>query len=110
MTLLLLASDGMGEGDPELGRRLMRSFLERLVEAGADVDMIGCVNRGVYLAVEGSRVLDSLRVLQSSGARVRACITCLEHYGLSDGLAIGETGTMADLAEAVISADKVIRP
>jgi len=110
MTLLLLASDGMGEGDPELGKRLLRSFLERLVEAGAHVDMIGCVNRGVYLTVEGSRALDSLRVLQSRGARVRSCITCLEFYGLADNLAIGESGTMADLAQAMVAADKIVRP
>ncbi len=110
MTLLLLASDGMGEGDAELGRRLMRSFLERLVEAGARIDMIGCVNRGVYLTVEGSRALDSLRVLESRGARVRSCITCLEFYGLTESLAIGDTGTMADLAKAMVEADKVLRP
>jgi sulfur relay (sulfurtransferase) complex TusBCD TusD component (DsrE family) len=49
-------------------------------------------------------------VLQSRGARVRSCITCLEFYGLADNLAIGESGTMADLAQAMVAADKIVRP
>lgn len=44
MTFLYLNSDKMGDGDPELGRKLMKVFLKTLLESGEKIDMIGCVN------------------------------------------------------------------
>jgi hypothetical protein len=64
MTFLYLNSDKMGEGDAELGRKLMKIFLAKLAESNVQVDLVGCVNNGIYLTTEGSEVLDSLKRLE----------------------------------------------
>jgi selenium metabolism protein YedF len=109
MTLVLLTSDGVGRGDESLGRRLMANFLAKLAESGNLQDhVIACLNRAVFLTCEGSEVLETLRVLEGAGARIRSCITCLEHYGLETKLSAGEIGTMGETVAAMGKADKVI--
>ena len=110
MTFLYLNSDQMGTGDPTLGRKLMKSFLSTLAKSDKKIDVIGCVNSGINLTVEGSEVLDSLETLLKKGARLASCGTCLEHYNLKEKLQIGEIGTMDMAVEIMATADKVIKP
>lgn len=110
MTVLLLTSDKLGEGDEALGRKLVKNFLGQVVEQGVAVDQVFLLNRAVFLAAEGSDCLEPLRALEAKGARVKACITCLEFYGLDTKLAAGEIGTMAEAVKTLAAADKVIRP
>ncbi len=100
----------MGEGDPQLGRKLLSTFLQKLAESDTKIDMVGCVNSGVYLTTEGSTVIDSLKLIESKGARIASCGTCLDHLGLRDKLLIGEVGTMDGTVKVMTQADKIIRP
>jgi selenium metabolism protein YedF len=111
MTFLYLNSDQMGSGDDaELGRKLMKMFLEKLAASATPIDLIGCVNSGVRLTTEGSDVIAHLEVLMARGARIATCGTCLSHLGLEDKLLIGEVGTMEQSVQVMAMADKVIRP
>jgi len=110
MTLLYLNSDQMGNGDEELGRKLMKLFLAKLAASTTPVDLVGCVNSGVRLTTEGSDVIVHLEALMTRGARIATCGTCLEHLGLKDKLLIGEVGTMEQSVQAMAMADKVIHP
>jgi selenium metabolism protein YedF len=110
MTFLYLSSDKMGEGDPDLGRKLMKTFLKEMAVAEIQVDMIGCVNNAVLLTTEGSEVIESLRILETRGARIASCGTCLQHLQLEDKLIIGQVGTMAQSVQIMAAADRVIRP
>ncbi len=110
MTFLYLSSDKMGEGEPELGRKLMKSFLSELANSEQHIDVIGCANSGVNLTTEGSDVLDSLNKLLERGARIASCGTCLDHLGCRDNLLIGEIGTMDMTVQIMTTADRVIRP
>lgn len=110
MTFLYLNSDRMGDGDPALGRQLMRAFLEALAASSVQVDVVGCVNDGIRLTTEGSEVLDALETLRRRGARIATCGTCLDFHGRRDALSIGEVGTMATTVEVMANADRVIRP
>lgn len=110
MTLLYLNSDKMGEGDAELGVKLLRIFLEKLADSQVRIDVIGCVNGGVHLTTQGSPVLASLLKLQERGARIATCGTCLDYHNMREQLAIGEIGTMDMTVQIMDMADKVIRP
>lgn len=111
MNLLYLSADHMGEGpDPELGRRLLRSFLARLVESDVRIDAVGCVNGAVFLTTEEGPALESLRALAAKGARVASCKTCLEHHGRLDRVLVGGVGTMEQSVALLATADRVIRP
>ncbi len=110
MTFLFLSSDQMGTGDPELGRKLLKSFLAALAAGETRVDVVGCANSGVFLTTEGSEVLESLQALEAKGARIASCGVCLEHYGRGDKLLIGEVGNTEMSVQVMTTADRVIQP
>jgi len=108
--VLYLSSDRIGDGDEELGRLLMRNFLGKLAESKTPVDRVLLLNRGVFLALEGAETLESLRELESRGATVTACITCLDHYKVEERLRVGAPGTMAETVEVLQRAEVILRP
>lgn len=111
MNFLYLSSDKMGEGDAELGRKLLLVFLEKLADSNVSVDVVGCVNSGIFLTTTpDSPALASLRKLQERGARIATCGTCLGHYGRTDDLQIGEVGSMEGTVQTMATAARVIRP
>jgi selenium metabolism protein YedF len=100
----------MGSGEPELGKKLLKVFLKKLAESDYKIDLIGCVNSGIKLTSKGSEVVDSLKVLESKGAKIATCKTCLDYYGLHDDLVIGGVGNMEDTVNIMLNAEKVIKP
>ena len=110
MTFLYLNSDKMGEGDSQLGRNLLEIFLKKLAKSNTKIDVVGCVNSGVYLTTERSKVIDSLRQMEVKGAKIATCGTCLDHFGLIDKLLIGEICTMDGTVKIMSNADNIIRP
>jgi selenium metabolism protein YedF len=110
MTFLYLNSDKMGEGDPVLGKKLMKIFLSELDKAGITIDVIGCVNSGINLTTKGSEVIEILKRFEEKGARIATCVTCLEYHNRKEELLIGEIGTMDKSVQIMAQADKVIKP
>lgn len=90
-----IVTDSLGRGDGALGRVLMRNFVYSLARAEARPARVMLMNAGVKLAVEGSEVLDDLRLLEEAGVQVKVCGTCLDFFGLKERLAVGEIGDMA---------------
>ena len=110
MTFLYLNSDKMGEGDSDLGKKLLKSFLSNLANSDVQIDVVGCVNSGINLTTEGSEVLDILKKLEAKGAKIATCGTCLEFHGRKDKLLIGSIGTMPMTVQIMADADNVIKP
>ncbi len=96
--VLLLSSDGIGQGDPDLARLLMRGFLYTLTEADQVPKRLLLMNSGVRLAVEGSESLANLKKLEARGVEVLACGTCLEFFKLTSSLAVGGITNMYEIA------------
>ena len=108
--VLIIPSEFMGRGDDELGHILVRSFFHTLGEVAPLPDTIIFVNSGAKLAVEGSPVAEDLEALSERGIEILACGTCLDYYGLKNRLAaVGEISNMYTIAEALLSAGKVVR-
>lgn len=110
MNVLYLNSDQMGQGDPELGRKLLLIFLEKLAASDTRIDAVGCVNGGVRLTTEEGPALDSLQTLAARGARILTCGTCLDYHGKQDALLIGEVGDMNGTVAMMATAERIIRP
>ena len=106
--MVLLATDRLGRGDDELGRKLVFNFLGTLREMGPELWRLILINGGVKLSIEGSDVLPSLQMLQEDGVHILVCGTCLNHFGLLDKKKVGETTNMLDIVTAMQVADKVI--
>ena len=95
--IILLTADGIGRGDDDLGRVLMGNFLRFQSERERPATSVILMNSAVKLACAGTSDFEAheyLRQLAGRGARVLSCRTCLEHYGLLEGVEIGEVGGM----------------
>ena len=106
--VVMCATDRMGFGDDALGQKLMINFLRTLNEMGNELWRLVFVNNGVKLTVEGSEVLEDLKVYEASGLKILVCGTCLDHFNLLEKKQVGETTNMLDIVTAMQLADKTI--
>ena len=109
-TVVAIASNQMGEGDERLGRILIKGFLYALTEQDQLPETILLYNSGCYLSTEDSDSVADLKLLESQGVEIITCGTCLNHYGLSEKLAVGDVSNMYVIVEKQIQATKIIRP
>lgn len=104
-TVLVFARAQMGDGDPELGRRVLRTFLRKSIAIHGLRSLL-FYNDGVRLVAAGSPVLAELRMLEERGVDLIPCGTCLEHHGIEP--AVGKTGSMDLIVAEMDKAAKVI--
>lgn len=99
----------LGHGNEELGKVLVKGFIYTLTELENKPKTLLFLNGGVELTTEGSEVLDDLKILEDLGVEIFTCGTCLDYYGLSDKLAIGEISNMYVIAEKLMNASNTIK-
>ena len=80
VTVAVISSNVMGNGDDELGKILIKGFIYALSQ------------------------------MEEEGVEILTCGTCLKHYGLMEKLMVGKVTDMYTIAERMTGADKVIRP
>ncbi len=108
-TVVVFASDRMGEGDPELGAILMRAFCESLVQVAVPRKLL-FYNRGVFLTLDDSPVLHELQGLEGMGVELLVCGTCLDFYKARERLTAGKVSNMFTILESQMQAGRIIRP
>lgn len=109
-TVAVLSSDKMGGGSDELGAALMKAFVYALSQQETLPDTILCYNGGAKLSCEGSESLEDLRAMAEQGVEVLTCGTCLNFYGLTEKLSVGEVTNMYVIVEKMNGADRILRP
>ncbi len=109
-TVVVIASDRMGEGSEELGKILMKGFIYTLTEMEEVPNTILFYNSGAKITIDGSESVEDLKALIKRGAEILTCGTCLNYYGIQDKLAVGEISNMYTIIERETGATKVIRP
>ena len=109
-TVVAISSAAMGRGDDELGRTLMKGFLYALSQLEKLPEKILFYNGGVTWTTEGSDSLEDLKTMEEQGVEILSCGTCLNFYGLTDKLKVGNVTNMYDIVESMAKADKVIHP
>lgn len=105
-----LSSAAMGTGDDVLGEKLMASFVFSLTQLDELPTTILLYNGGAKLSCEGAATLEDLKKLAAAGVEILTCGTCLNHYGISDKLAVGEVTNMYVIAQKLTGASVVVRP
>ena len=108
--VVAISSECMGSGDDDLGHTLMKAFVFALTQQDVLPETLLFYNGGVKLTCEGSPVLDDLHTLAEAGTEILSCGTCLNHYGLTEKLAIGEVTNMYVIVEKQMGARVVVRP
>ena len=109
-TVVVIDSDKMGDGDEEFSKTLLKGFIYALSSQDIPPAKIIFYNTGVKMTTEGSESIEDLKVLANAGAKIYSCGACLNNYGLSEKLLIGEVTNMYDIAGYLLNADLVVRP
>ena len=107
-TSVFVSSDTMGKGDDKLGKILIRAFFPTLFEIKPQPDKIIFMNSGVELTVEGSEVIDSLRMIEEEGMEILVCGTCLDFFNLKDKIKVGHISNMFEIVDSLINSDKIL--
>lgn len=109
-TVVVIDSDKMGDGDEEFSKTLLKGFIYALSSQDIPPAKIIFYNTGVKMTTQGSESIEDLKVLTNAGAKIYSCGACLNNYGLSEKLLIGEVTNMYDIAGYLLNADLVVRP
>ena len=100
----------MGRGNDELGKVLMKGFIFAVTQLEKLPKTMLFYNGGAFLTCEGSESLEDLKSLEAQGVEIRTCGTCLNFYGLTEKLQVGDVTNMYDIAERMSKADRIIKP
>jgi len=109
---LVMAVDSavMGHGSDELGKALMKGFLYAVGQLPEPPKTMLFYNGGAHLTCRGSESLEDLKGLEAQGVEIFTCGTCLNHYGLTEELAVGSVTNMYSIVEKLAGAGKVVKP
>ena len=109
-TVVVISSKAMGHGGDELGTALMKGFIFALSQQETLPTTILFYNGGANIPVEGSVSLEDLKNMEGQGVEILTCGTCLNFYGLTEKLAVGEVTNMYTIVEKMTGADLIIKP
>ncbi|MDR1713328.1 MAG: sulfurtransferase-like selenium metabolism protein YedF [Coriobacteriales bacterium] len=99
----------VGAGDEQLGYNLLKMAIYVLAAADEAPAALLFMNDGVKLpAGDDEDVLNDLRKLVERGSEVLVCGTCLNHYGLAEGLKVGTVSNMYDILGRMQQASQTI--
>ena len=108
--VVVISSKAMGPGGDELGTALMKGFIYALSQQETLPTTILFYNGGANIPVEGSVSLEDLKNLEAQGVEILTCGTCLNFYGLTEKLAVGEVTNMYTIVEKMTGADLIVKP
>jgi len=109
-TVVVISSEAMGHGGNELGTALMKGFLYALSQQEQLPNTILFYNGGASISCEGSVSLEDLKSMEARGVEILTCGTCLNFYGLTEKLAVGQVTNMYTIVEKMTGADLIIKP
>jgi len=106
--VLLIASDQLGQGSRELGLLLLRNFIYTLTKQDQAPRAIVLMNGGVKLSIDGSPVIEELEDLIAKDVAILVCGTCLDYFELKEKHRAGQVSNMYDIADLLLTSEKVI--
>jgi len=109
-SLVFIDGETMGRGSDDLGKILMRSFLNTIRELETLPWRMVFVNAGVKLVASESEYIKILKEIESLGVDIIACGTCLDYFHLKEKVGVGRISNMFEIVTSFNEATNVIRP
>lgn len=109
-SLVFIDGETMGRGSDDLGKILMRSFLNTIKELETIPWRMVFVNAGVKLVVSESEYIKILKEIEKLGVDIIACGTCLDYFHLKEKVDVGRISNMFEIVTSFNEATNVIRP
>lgn len=108
--IVVLKSDCMGHGDDDLGRLLVKGYLNTLRELDNKPTAIILYNGGALVANQGSGAEAALKALEEDGVDVIVCGACVDFFAIKETLAAGRISNMYEIAEKIAHTGHVVYP
>lgn len=108
--VVVLSAAVMGTGDDVLGKILMKGFVYALSQQDVLPETVLLYNGGAFLSTEGAETTADLQAMAAEGVEILTCGTCMNHYGLTEKLAVGGVTNMYDITAKMTQASRLIRP
>ncbi len=105
--LLIISTDVIGK-EEEIGKILMKGFLETIRDTKETPHTIFFINAGVRLTTINEETIPVLKDIESLNVEIFSCGTCLKYYGLEDKIKVGYRGTTNHIVEGMNDFEKVI--
>jgi len=109
-SLVFVDGETMGRGSDELGKVLMRSFLNTIKELEVRPWRLIFLNSGVKLATSDSEYIAILKEIENMGVEIISCGTCLDFFGIKEKVGVGRVSNMYEILTSFNEATNVIRP
>lgn len=97
--VVVIKSEFMGDGDNELGKVLIKGFIYALSQQDELPQTMLFYNGGAKITSEGSESIEDLKALEEKGVKIFTCGTCLNYYGLTEKLCVGEATNMYEITK-----------
>ncbi|WP_257286268.1 sulfurtransferase-like selenium metabolism protein YedF [Endozoicomonas sp. SESOKO1] len=108
--IVVLKSDCMGHGDDDLGRLLVKGYLNTLRELENKPTAIILYNGGALIANQGSGSEAALRTLEEDGVDVIVCGACVDFFAIKETLVAGRISNMYEIADKIAKTGHVVYP
>lgn len=105
---VLIGGSTLGRGDDQLGKLLMKGFIFSLTELDPAPEAVIFINSGAQLSCEGSNTVADLKVLEARGVTILTCGTCLNHFELTDKLAVGSITDMFGIVSRLAGGTRLL--
>ncbi|NOY64090.1 MAG: sulfurtransferase-like selenium metabolism protein YedF [Nitrospirae bacterium] len=105
--LMIIGTDTMGK-EEDLGRILMKGFLETIKVSKEIPHTMFFLNAGVKLTTENEETIPVLKELEALGVEIFSCGTCLKYYNLEGELKVGFRGSTNQIVDGIMDFDKVV--
>ena len=108
--VVVIKSEFMGDGDNELGKVLIKGFIYALSQQDELPQTMLFYNGGAKITSEGSESIEDLKALEEKGVKIFTCGTCLNYYGLTEKLCVGEVTNMYEITKKMTEASLIVCP
>ncbi len=108
--IIVFNSSRFGQGNPQLGEKLMISFLESLADQSAKPRAILLYNSAVVLATSQSPASTQLDTLEKMGVEILVNEQSLAFYNLGSVRTVGKPADMTAMTERMLNAGLVVKP
>ena len=109
--VFIVTRTGLGitaDGDAAFGSDMLDKLFHTLESPAHRPHAICFYTEGAKVTCAGSPHLVGLKLLEGLGVQLITCQTCLDYYGLTDRLAVGQMGGMVDIVTLMTDADRVV--
>lgn len=107
---IVFSSSSMGSGHDDLGKLLMKGYINTIDQLETLPQEIICYNSGVNLATKGSDSGKSLKRIEGLGVKISVCGTCVDFFGLKDNLEVGTITNMLYIAGKLAGDSRIVKP